>query len=135
MSDIHLEFPFRQKDGSRGKGYTVFDFPKMAPNLALLGDIGLACEDGLFQFLERNLRRFERVFFVMGNHEGYGGSYVRRPYPLIPHCVLTTSSRRRLAKGSISSNHMWIMQEFDQSSNPWATLSSSTAHDTTCQID
>lgn len=73
MSDLHLEFKFSVQ-GRTVEGYGVFDFPVSAPNLALLGDIGLAKHNGLYHFLERQLRRFERVFFVPGNHEYYGSS-------------------------------------------------------------
>ncbi|EJD48406.1 serine/threonine protein phosphatase [Auricularia subglabra TFB-10046 SS5] len=77
MSDLHLEFMFRVKGGTaedRKPGYEIFDFPVAAPNLALLGDIGLAKHDGLYDFFEKQLRRFQRVFFVPGNHEYYGSS-------------------------------------------------------------
>ncbi|KZV97229.1 hypothetical protein EXIGLDRAFT_731233 [Exidia glandulosa HHB12029] len=77
MSDLHLEFKFRVKGGKnddRAAGYVVFDFPVAAPNLALLGDIGLATHEGLYHFLETQLHRFKRVFYVPGNHEYYGAS-------------------------------------------------------------
>ena len=61
MSDLHLE---------THSSYD-FDFPKTAPNLALLGDIGHIGNDELFRFLERQLGRFEVVFFLLGNHEPY----------------------------------------------------------------
>lgn len=78
MSDLHLEFHMQpKKGGPSGKGYDVFDFLVLAPNLALLGNIGIAAQAGLFEFFVRQVKRFERVFFVMGNHEGYNGTYVR----------------------------------------------------------
>lgn len=41
--------------------------------LILAGDIGrLQDYDGLAQFLATQCERFERVFFVLGNHEFYG---------------------------------------------------------------
>ena len=61
MSDLHLETHASYE----------FDFPRAAPNLALLGDIGHIENDDFFQFLERQLRRFEVVFFLLGNHEPY----------------------------------------------------------------
>ena len=76
MSDLHLEFAFRKSDGDFALGYEVFDIEPVAPTLALLGDIGLTVNDELFAFLEKQLAKFERVLFVMGNHEGYGSSYV-----------------------------------------------------------
>ncbi|EFI28188.1 hypothetical protein CC1G_14215 [Coprinopsis cinerea okayama7 len=65
LSDLHLEF-------ERGEDplYT-FDFPACAPNLALLGDIGWTRDERLFVWLEFQLTRFERVFFVSGNHEPF----------------------------------------------------------------
>jgi len=46
----------------------IFDFPVTAPKLALLGDIGSTRDERLFEWLELQLSRFERVFFVIGNH-------------------------------------------------------------------
>lgn len=84
MSDLHLEFHFKQHDGETVPGYEAFDITPVAPTLALLGDIGVTVDDGLFSFLEKQLRGFERVLFVMGNHEGYNSSYVSDIY--IWHC-------------------------------------------------
>lgn len=66
LSDLHLE-----THGS-------YDFPikQTAPNLALLGDIGQIAHDGLFTFLERQLRHYWNVVFILGNHEPYGTSWV-----------------------------------------------------------
>ena len=52
-----------------------FAFRQTAPNLALLGDIGQAADDGLFAFIETQLRRYWNVFFVPGNHEPVLGSW------------------------------------------------------------
>lgn len=70
LSDLHLEI-------ERGDTplYT-YDFPQTAPNLALLGDVGWTRDDRLFDWLDIQLARFERVFFVPGNHEPYGSSLV-----------------------------------------------------------
>jgi len=76
MSDVHLEFHLRQESGNSAPGYQVFDFPVAAASLALLGNIGLTSQPGLFDFFHRQLRRFERIFFVLGNHEGYNTTYV-----------------------------------------------------------
>lgn len=66
LSDLHLE-----THGS-------YDFPikHTAANLALLGDIGQVAHDGLFVFLERQLKRYWNVVFILGNHEPYGTSWV-----------------------------------------------------------
>ena len=61
MSDLHLE---------THPSYD-FDFPKAAPHLALSGDIGHVGRDDLFKFLERQLLRYQTVFFLLGNHEPY----------------------------------------------------------------
>jgi len=66
MSDLHLEL---------GSGYESFEIPPCAPYLCLLGDIGRAVDEKLFAFLERQLRAFKIVFFLLGNHEAYGSSY------------------------------------------------------------
>ena len=67
MSDLHLEF---------GTGYNSFHIRPGAPFLCLLADIGLAIhEEKLFRFLERQLKSFKIVFFLLGNHETYSSSY------------------------------------------------------------
>jgi len=65
LSDLHLEI----ERGSRP--LYEYDFPAHAPNLALLGDIGWTRDSRLFEWLEAQLARFRRVFFVSGNHEPY----------------------------------------------------------------
>ncbi|KZO94543.1 Ser/Thr protein phosphatase protein [Calocera viscosa TUFC12733] len=60
MSDVHLE-----------TSQYEFDFPVAAENLALLGDIGNTVDDALFKWLDVQLKQFERVFFLAGNHEAY----------------------------------------------------------------
>ncbi|OAA62744.1 hypothetical protein SPI_04284 [Niveomyces insectorum RCEF 264] len=59
ISDLHLE-----TRASYG-----FALKQTAPNLALLGDIGQVVDNGLFVFLEKQLRRYWNVLFVLGNHE------------------------------------------------------------------
>lgn len=61
MSDLHLE---------THPTYD-YDFPKTAPHLALLGDIGHIATEHLIQFLVRQLLRYRVVFFLLGNHEPY----------------------------------------------------------------
>ncbi len=65
VSDLHLE-THRSYD---------FAIKQTAPNLALLGDIGNVGDDGLFVFLEKQLRRYWNVFFLFGNHEPVHGSW------------------------------------------------------------
>jgi len=59
LSDLHLET------------HPSYDFPlrQTAPYLALLGDIGHVADGGLFVFLEKQLRRYWIVFYLLGNHE------------------------------------------------------------------
>lgn len=67
LSDLHLEL---------GLQYSSFEVPPSAPDLILAGDIGrLADYDAYVDFLGRQVRSFEHVFLVLGNHEFYGLSY------------------------------------------------------------
>lgn len=72
MSDLHLETPLARPS------YDEFaaSITPRSPYLALLGDIGYACDSRLFIFLEDQLRHFQVVFFLFGNHEAYGTSFV-----------------------------------------------------------
>ncbi|KAL2131009.1 hypothetical protein VTI74DRAFT_5668 [Chaetomium olivicolor] len=65
VSDLHLETQ---------RSYE-YNFKQTAPNLALLGDIGQVTHDALFTFLEKQLRRYWNVFFLLGNHEPVSGSW------------------------------------------------------------
>ncbi|KAL2173146.1 uncharacterized protein P884DRAFT_233076 [Thermothelomyces heterothallicus CBS 202.75] len=65
VSDLHLETQASYE----------YNFKQTAPNLALLGDIGQVADDGLFTFLEKQLRRYWNVFFLLGNHEPTSGSW------------------------------------------------------------
>ncbi len=71
MSDLHLETPLARP------AYSEFParITPQRPYLALLGDIGYACDNGLFEFLEDQLHHFQIVFFLLGNHEAYGTSF------------------------------------------------------------
>lgn len=67
MSDLHLETDFLHE----------FDIPDEAPYLALLGDIGHLThwyKARVLKFLERQLRKFEVVFYVLGMAEAQGSS-------------------------------------------------------------
>ncbi|EGD93688.1 Ser/Thr protein phosphatase [Trichophyton tonsurans CBS 112818] len=66
LSDLHLESP---------SAYDLFSAPPKAPHLALLGDIGNVRDKGFFSFIETQLRWFQTVFFLMGNHEPYNSSW------------------------------------------------------------
>ncbi|EMD30993.1 hypothetical protein CERSUDRAFT_163587 [Gelatoporia subvermispora B] len=63
LSDLHLE------QARNGISPYEYDFSANAPNLALLGDIGWTSDVRLFAWLDHQLGRFERVFFVPGNNE------------------------------------------------------------------
>jgi predicted phosphodiesterase len=73
LSDLHLEV-----DRGQGPAYDTFQIVPKAEILALLGDIGTICDDRLFGFLTRQLLQFKSVFYVLGNHEFYHMSRVRR---------------------------------------------------------
>lgn len=64
LSDLHLES--RCPVAEFGEGF--HDFPVAAENLALLGDVGCTVQDSMFDWLRTQLPRFERIFFVAGNH-------------------------------------------------------------------
>jgi Calcineurin-like phosphoesterase len=67
ISDLHLESP---------PAYDVYDIPALAPYLCLLGDIGDSRRfEDLLKFLSKQLKKFEIVFFVLGNHEPYHGRW------------------------------------------------------------
>jgi hypothetical protein len=66
MSDLHLETPQARPT------YEDFEIQPECQYLALLGDIGNIWDPRLFKFLEDQLRKFEIVFYLLGNHEAYG---------------------------------------------------------------
>jgi hypothetical protein len=70
VSDLHLEAP---------KAYDVFEIVPRAPVLALLGDIGNVepHKADLTAFIEQQLRQFQAVLFVPGNHEPYHSTWPR----------------------------------------------------------
>ncbi|KZO94542.1 hypothetical protein CALVIDRAFT_484284 [Calocera viscosa TUFC12733] len=72
LSDVHLEH-----DQGPGTSKYAYDFPVVADDLALLGDIGNTKDDELFEWFDLQLTRFKRVFYLAGNHEPYGWSLVR----------------------------------------------------------
>lgn len=64
LSDLHLE---------AGQQYSSFKIPPSAPFLILAGDIGRLIDyDAYAAFLAKQTAQFERVFWVLGNHEFYG---------------------------------------------------------------
>ncbi|PMD16015.1 hypothetical protein NA56DRAFT_649836 [Hyaloscypha hepaticicola] len=66
VSDLHLETPQARPT------YEDFKIQPECQYLALLGDIGNIWDPLLFSFLEDQLRKFEMVFYLLGNHEAYG---------------------------------------------------------------
>lgn len=64
MSDLHLEV---------ADLYNTFEIPRVAPILLLAGDVGrFSSYEKLLGFFQRQCEVFERVFYVLGNHEYYG---------------------------------------------------------------
>jgi len=114
MSDLHLQFHLRPASGApSGPGYDVFDFPAAAPNLALLGNIGIAAQAGLFDFFHKQLKRFERVFFLMGNHEGYNSSYVC-PNPILHHIAFPNMHSQDSARAKVAMFQRWLYERRQQ---------------------
>ncbi|RMY14527.1 hypothetical protein D0868_01415 [Hortaea werneckii] len=71
VSDLHLESP---------KAYDIFEIAPKAPYLALLGDIGTLSDshkNDFLSFLRRQLQNFRIVFFIAGNHEAYGTTWLK----------------------------------------------------------
>jgi predicted phosphodiesterase len=68
MSDLHLEIDKR----------VLPEFPALAPNLILAGDIGRPDIASLQEFLLAQCERFEHIFYVAGNHCFYQGIYEER---------------------------------------------------------
>lgn len=66
LSDLHLEC--ERPSAEPGKEFYHFDFPAAAENLALLGDVGCTFQEEMFIWLRAQLPRFEKIFFVSGNH-------------------------------------------------------------------
>lgn len=92
MSDLHLETPKTRAT------YTDFKLEPICPNLVLLGDIGEVQHDQLFEFLETQLLHFDRVFFLLGNHEPYGLQYTDAVNRVRKFAAVV--ERERKAKGS-----------------------------------
>ncbi|KAJ4991552.1 calcineurin-like phosphoesterase [Stagonosporopsis vannaccii] len=72
ISDLHLETPVQTPSYSHFSSPT--NFPLLAPNLLLLGDIGLiAHTQALLSFLHSLLSRSAtvQIFYILGNHEPY----------------------------------------------------------------
>lgn len=93
MSDLHLETP------SARPSYDDFaaEITPQSPYLALLGDIGYACDTRLFEFLETQLHHFQIVFFLLGNHEAYGTSFPAAK-GLVEAFAARIGEERRLSK-------------------------------------
>ncbi|KAK1765663.1 Metallo-dependent phosphatase-like protein [Phialemonium atrogriseum] len=67
VSDLHLEAT---------NAYNTIEIPPKAPYLALLGDIGNTEQAEPFtSFLDRQLRQFQVVLLVPGNHEPYRSTW------------------------------------------------------------
>ena len=66
MSDLHLETPQARPM------YQDFEIPPKCQYLTILGDIENIGDSRLFDFLEKQLRSFEVVFYLLGNHELFG---------------------------------------------------------------
>jgi hypothetical protein len=85
LSDLHLENP---------SAYDIFNVSPKAPYLALLGDIGVVKDDGFFPFIESQLKQFQLVFFLLGNHEPYYSTWAETKHEL--HRFSASVDQRRL---------------------------------------
>ncbi|KAI1341658.1 Metallo-dependent phosphatase-like protein [Xylariaceae sp. FL0016] len=67
LSDLHLELC---------QQYLTYEFPATAPLLLLAGDVGRLLDyDALLAFFSVQVSRYEKVLWVLGNHEFYGLDY------------------------------------------------------------
>lgn len=64
LSDIHLEYYNETPD-----------IPVKAENLILAGDVGYPNTDTYVNFMEEMVNKFDRVFYVPGNHEYYAKDF------------------------------------------------------------
>jgi len=97
ISDLHLEI---ERPSPHDQPLYIYGFPVCAPNLALLGDIGWTRDERLFQWLEIQLSRFERVFMVAGNHEPYVSTLEQSTFALeefSKRCSLSRAERTESA--------------------------------------
>ncbi|KAF3909043.1 hypothetical protein ABW21_db0201335 [Orbilia brochopaga] len=69
ISDLHLHL-------GDGELYEIFEPDPAAPYLALLGNIGRLKDEGFWDFLRRMMNHYKIVFFVPGNIEPYGTSWL-----------------------------------------------------------
>ncbi|KAF9065039.1 Ser/Thr protein phosphatase protein [Rhodocollybia butyracea] len=72
LSDLHLEI--ERATTAPGQEFYHYNIPANSDTLVLLGDIGWTTEPRLFEWLELQLRKFQTIFFVSGNHEPYRSS-------------------------------------------------------------
>lgn len=71
VSDIHLDAcPSRAFDSDTSNPL----IKRLAPNLAVLGDVSAIDSPIFVKFFDNLCARFERVFFVPGNHEYYSSN-------------------------------------------------------------
>lgn len=72
LSDLHLEC--ERPNAEPGKEFYHYELAVAAKHLALLGDIGCTSQEELFDWLRAQLPKFDKIFFVAGNHEPYRSS-------------------------------------------------------------
>ncbi|OQE46966.1 hypothetical protein PENCOP_c001G01299 [Penicillium coprophilum] len=99
LSDLHLENP---------SAYDLFKISPKAPYLALLGDIGVAKDAGFITFIETQLRQFQIVFFLLGNHEPYHSTWEETKQAL--HRFSASVDRRRST--TVQDGHPEIIGSF-----------------------
>lgn len=109
MSDLHLEDKH---------GYEAFMIWPRAPYLALLGNIGNTRDDGLFEFLEVQLVKFQIVFFVFGHEERFYSSFAASKERLISFQKSWNSTRVSRIQNFVFGEFVFLDQtRYDITSN------------------
>ncbi len=99
LSDVHLEFR------------KTFNFKQTAPYLALVGDVGQPDDKHFLRFIDEQIGRYDRVFYVPGNHEFYGTSSAARPEG--PYKSDVASTKAQLRKIEAESRGKFVLLDCD----------------------
>jgi len=113
VSDLHLETP------SARPSYTDFHIQPRCQNLALLGDVGHVADLRLLGFLEEQLRRFDTVFYLLGNHDVYGLSPQAARETMQAFAMRMQDLRKRSPQMFVSQPHTCMPLDLLTSTKPW----------------
>ncbi len=117
MSDLHLElFP----------GFRV-PFGSPAETLVLAGDIGDPETEEYAAFVADCVSKFERVFVVVGNHEGYGK-------PSWEHAVDAARRAAEAAGATLLHRDCAVLSETEKIAGTtlWSRIDGRSAYDAMC---